>query len=794
MVRSFINIALRCLLREKGNTIINVLGLALGIGGSLVLFLIVQNGTSYDAYHTKQERIYRLVTKGKGNTGDSFTQGIPTPLPEAFANDFKEVEETVFTSYRRNNLISVVDSDGSLKKYEESKGVVFTQPAFFKIFDRQILRGSPQGLSLPNHALISRKWALKYFGTEDAIERIIAYDNIDYKIIAVMEDYPLNTDLPFDLVLSYVTGKKTMEDSGWDNISDADNCYFLIKAGSNVNTIEAQMPSFVKKYLGENELNNGKTFIVQPLRDLHSDMRFGNYNSKMPRAALVIFIVIAVFLLATSCFNFINLATADAIKRARQVGIRKVLGSSRSQLIVQFLSESFLITLVAIPFSLIVAQGLLEFINPLLELSLTLGLGSQLGIWKYLGTIVIIVTIAAGMYPAAVISGFNPALALKNQLNNKSSGSNKMRKGLVVIQFFISQFFIIGTLVMTRQLEYLQQQDLGFETQAIATVPIPVKDTSHIKMHTLKNEILQLKGVEKVSLCYAPPSFKAVLSSNFNIVGKDDEYSTQVKQVDGDYIALYNIEVIAGEKLADTDTMNAVLVNEKLVKMTGLTNHEIIGRELSFWGKRLPVKGILKDFNTTSLERPIEPVVLINNVNGYQSISIKLNPLNMQEILKQVQDKWEAAYPEFIFKYDFIDDQVRQLYKGERKLTDLLNVFSSIAIFIGCLGLYGLVAFMANQKTKEVGVRKVLGASVESIVFLFSKEIVKLILISFGLAAPIAGFIMDKLLQQFAYKIEMGPIIFLMGLGFTFFIAFLTVGFRSIKAAMANPIASLRSE
>lgn len=591
-----------------------------------------------------------------------------------------------------------------------------------------------------------------------------------------------------------------MEARTWGDVSDSDNCYFLAKDTEAAAKIEAQIPGFVKKYLGDDGSKASESsFILQPLQDLHSDNRFGNYNTKLPKAAQMVFSVIALFLLITACINFINLTTAAAIKRTKEVGIRKVLGSTRKQLVIQFLGEAFLVTLVAVILSLFGSHLLLGFINPFLELSLALNLGSDGMVWVFLGALTIGVTVLSGLYPALAASAYKPILALKNQVGAKVSSGYTMRKSLVVVQFFISQFFIIATIVLVRQMDFIQKQDIGFAKDAIITVPIPTSGDSTVtkssKMRTLKAELLKLAGIEKASLNYAPPSFKAVYGTSFKVEGKDEEYDTQVKQADGAYIDLYKLQLLAGEGLADLDTVSGLVVNEKLVKVAGFqSNEEIIGKQISFWGKLLPVTGVVKDFNTTSLEKPIEPVVLLNNVDGYQSISLKLNPIEMQKTIELVKAKWEGTYPEYIFSYNFIDDQIRDLYKGERKISAILSLFSAMAIFIGCLGLFGLVTFMANQKTKEIGVRKALGASVGNIMLLFSKQFVKLILLGFLLAVPPVWFLMTKLLEQFAYKIALGPVIFLAGLAITFLIAMMTVGFRSFKASIADPVRSLRSE
>jgi putative ABC transport system permease protein len=800
MFRNYFKSALRSLLRERTTTLLNIAGLTLGIAGSLVLFLIVRNGNSYDHYHSKFDRIYRVVTQSKGNNGDEFTQGVPPALYDAFKNDFPEAEEVAFTSYRRSSMVSVVQRDGQLKKYEEPIGVVFTQPSFFKIFDRPILIGSGEtGLDEPNEAIISRRWAIKYFGKENATGEIIRYDTHDFKIAAVMEDFPLNnTDLPFDLMLSYATIKNSMDKAGWGSISDSDNCYFLLRASEGFDKIDQRMSGFTKKYLGVGDENNARSsFLIQPLKDLHSDVRFGNYNKHMPIAATIAFTVIGVFLLITACINFINLTTAEAIKRTREVGIRKTLGSSRVELIAKYMVETFLITTVAVCISLALVQLALEFLNPFLELSLTLNLITDVSLWGFLLITTITVSLFSGLYPAIAASSFKPVLALKNQVSNTPSSGGNLRKGLVVLQFFISQFFIIVTIITAQQMDFVLQHDVGFDKDAIITVPIPVTEATSgaSKMRTLKNEILSLPGVEKATLNGTPPSANSVTGTEFKMVGDEDHYKTQIKQVDSDYLKVFGIELTAGLNFIDSDTINALIVNESLAKIAGFDNaRDIVGKEIELWGKHLPVRGVVKDFHTTSLEKPIEPVILFTNISEFRKLSIKLKSTDLDETLQAVQAKWSQAYPEYIFSYIFLDEQIQNLYRGDRKVTTLLNIFSFIAISIGCLGLFGLVTFMANRKTKEIGLRKVLGASVQSIIVLFSKEFVKLLLIAFALAAPAAGFLMHTFLEEFAYRITLGPAVFLTGLSVTFLIAFLTVGYRSYRSASANPVKALRSE
>lgn len=801
MLRNYIKTALRNLLREKSSSIINISGLTLGITCSLVLFLMIRHLSSFDNYHSKRSRIYRVVNQSDGNQGKNYTSGVPSVLPDAFRIDFPEAEEVVFTSYRSGSMVTIPQRNGEPKRYNEEAGVVFTQSNFFRIFDRQILAGdAKQGLDDPNEAIISQRWALKYFGKEDVIGEVVKFDAHEYKITAIMEDFPNNTDFPFDLMLSYATIKKQSEENGWNSIWSDEQCYFLLKEGESISGVESRLPAFTDKYRGKDRPDNSM-FLVQPLTELHFDERFGTYSyNTIDRAMLIAFGVIALILIVTACINFINLATAEAINRSKEVGIRKSLGSTRNQLIRQFLGETTLITIIAMLASLACAQLALTVLNPFLEIDLSLNFSSDIALWIFIITVTIGVALLSGLYPAFIVSGFNPALALKNLISNKNSSGYNLRRALVVTQFFISQFFIIGTIIVVNQINYFKTKDLGFRKDAIIVVPIPEratdpKGTEATKMRTLRNELAQVAGVERVSLNSTPPSSGNVSATNFKIEGKEESFGTQMKQVDGNYVGMFGLELLAGQNLADLDTATGLLVNEKLARTVGFENvNEIVGKMITLWGKNLPVAGVVKDFHTVSLRDPIEATLMMNRIVGYQTLTLQINVRDIQPVLDILKSKWQASYPEHIFDYQFLDQQIQEFYEGEKKMSVLLGAFSSIAILIGCLGLFGLATFMANQKTKEIGVRKVLGASVESIVLLFSREYVKLILVGFLLAAPLSWFVMNKFLEEFAYKITIGPGIFIMGLGATLFIAMVTVGYKSFRAAIVNPAKSLRSE
>jgi putative ABC transport system permease protein len=798
MFKNYLKTALRNLWRQKGLTAINVSGLSVGIAGSLVLFLLVYHHSHFDEFHANRDRIYRVVSKSKGNAGDEFSCGVPAVLTDAFRNDFPQAEEVAFTSYRSGALITIHQESGEGKKYMEESGVVFTQPQFFRIFDRKVVSGDAvQGLDEPNEAVISTSLAKKYFGKDDVIGETVRHEGSDFKISAVVADPEINTDFPFTLFLSYATIKTASESNGWNSTWSDEQCYFLLKPGEQLASIEAGMPSFVKKYLSADDAMT-RAFPIQPLAEVHSDDRFGNYNYNTVDPVTLIFLsAIAFVLVLTACINFINLSTAEATRRAKEVGIRKTLGSSRLQLIRQFLGETTLVTVFSVGFALVITWLGLSFLNPFMELSLSLDFASG-DLWMFVVGTTAVVALLSGVYPGFVMSAFKPAHAIRNASTGPAFAGYGMRRTLVVAQFFISQFLIIGTIVMIRQIDYVSKKDLGFNREAIVNIAIPEREVpadGESKMRTLREQVSTLAGVEAVSLNSSAPSSSNVSGTHFTIEGNEEDLGTQVKQVDGNYVELFGLKVLAGEIIGDYDTARGFLVNRKLIETAGLSSPaDAVGKEVRMWGKRLPVAGVVENFHTVSLEADIEPVVLMNRIRGFENLSVRLSPGNMQESISQIQGLWEQAYPEAIFSYEFLDDQVREFYDSQRKMSVMLSIFTSLAIFIGCLGLFGLVTFMANQKTKEIGIRKVMGASIHSIVFIFSREFLVLIAIGFVLAAPAAWWAMQTFLSEFAYRVQMGPSVFLAGIGVTIVIAMVTVGYRSFRAAAANPVDSLRSE
>lgn len=796
MLKNYFKTAFRNLIRERNSSFINIAGLTLGITCSLILFLIISFHYSFDTFHSNREHLYRVVTQSQGNNGTEYQPGIPAVLPDAFKIDFPEIEKIAFTSYRPGVVIVIPQKNGAQKKYQEDEGVVFTEPSFFEMFDWQFIEGEPaSALDEPYEAILNEDLAQKYFGKNDALGEVFRYGTNEYKVSAVVKNAPSNTDFPFTMFLSYATIKK--DETGWHSISSDDQCYFMLSDEQALKRIEAQLPAFAKKYRGD---TNDKTqFVIQNLKELHFDDRFDTYSfNTVPASMLIAFGVIAAILIFTACINFINLATAEAIKRSKEVGIRKTLGSSRAQLIFQFLGETTMITMFSVLLSLALTQLSLTFLNPFLDMDLALDFTNP-GIFGYILLVTVAVALFSGLYPALVVSGFQPVLALKNKMNNRNSSGYYLRSGLVVLQFFISQFFIIGTIVLIRQMDYFQQKDLGFSKDAILVIPMPElgedMDKTALTRRSFRNETSNIPGVESASLCNNPPSSSNISKTYLRIPGDENQYVTQVKHVDQNYIDLYELKLIGGTNLPDLDSVTGFIVNEQMAKTAGFQNPtDMLGTEMTVWQKKYPVVGIVRDFHTSSLEDPIEATILMNNSNAFSTLALKLNGKRIPEVLETIKKRWEEVYPEHMFSYEFLDESIKEFYESERKMATLLTVFTMMAIFIGCLGLFGLATFMANQKTKEIGVRKVMGASVESIILMFSKEFAKLIGIGFLIAAPLGGFAMQQFLDMFAYKITIGPGIFITSLAITILVALITVGYRSFRAAIVNPVKSLKYE
>ncbi|HMG67059.1 MAG TPA: FtsX-like permease family protein, partial [Chitinophagaceae bacterium] len=528
--------------------------------------------------------------------------------------------------------------------------------------------------------------------------------------------------------------------------------------------------------------------------------RFGNFNGHTFSHSLIKALsLIGMFLIVIACVNFVNLATAQAVNRSKEVGVRKVLGSGRKQLILQFLGETGLIVSIALILAISIASLALPFLNKLLDLQMATSFIANPKMILFIVTTGIIVTFLSGFYPAIILSGFNPITALKSKVTGKMVGGISLRRSLVVLQFVIAQVLIIGMFIVVSQMNFFRNASLGFDKAGIINVPVPNDSISHTKIDYLRNQLLANLSIKNVSFSYRSPSSQGNWNSDFkyNHSDKTTDFTTNLKWADPDYFKTYSLQFVAGRPYFPSDTVREFVVNETLLRKLGVTDpKEAIGKQLDFWdgGKVGNIVGVIKDFNSYSLQEPMAPVVLSTWKDIYQTINIKIKPGAEKAVLSFVEKLWTSQFPDYAYQYKFLDQTIANFYKQENELSQLYKIFAGIAIFISCLGLYGLVSFMAVQRTKEVGIRKVLGASAQTIIYLLSKEFTVLIIIAFIISAPIAYYIMHQWLQNYTYRIPLSATIFIFAMISSILIAWVTVAHRAVKAALANPVKSLRTE
>jgi putative ABC transport system permease protein len=800
MIRNYIKTAWRSLLRHRTYTAINVTGLTVGIAACLLIFLVVQYETSFDTFHTKKDRIYRLtgvVTKPDLN----FMSGVFFPLPEALRIDMPQLPAATILR-NEGSFFSVND-----KKFKEDE-TYYAEPQFFDTFDFPWIAGDKKtALTQPNTVALTRSEADKFFGDwHQAIGKTISYKGKkDLKVTGILADLPANTDFPLKVVISYAT----MRTKGGDNFEAMQNwgivlgenyCFVTLPARASARNYEQQLDAFLKRH-NPGDYKNGLRMQLQPLTAMHYDTRIDIFTSHPFSKKLINAIsLIGLFLLVIACVNFVNLATAQAVNRSKEVGIRKVLGSRRQQLVFQFISETGIITFVAIMLALAVSGLVLPFVNHLLEVEIAAAAIVEPTVLAFLGVLWLAVTFLSGFYPAMVLSGFSPILALKNKINAVSAGGISLRRALVVLQFCIAQLLIIGILVMISQLNYFKNKSPGFDKTTVVAIGIPGDSVSRSKTAFLREELLQQPGIKNLSYsAYNPVDENAWFARiNFDHNPKESDFGVNLKWADAEFFKLYQLQFLAGKPYAPSDTVNGYVVNEAMVKALGLAGpQQAIGKSIGMWGsKRLeaPIVGVVRDYNVGSFKYAVPPVLMASKKNAYGVLNIKIGQADMQQTLAAIENKWNAAFPQSLYEYHFIDEQVARFYKADNQLSTLYQIFAGIAILISCLGLFGLVSFMAVQRTREVGIRKTLGASITHIVYLFSKEFTLLVLIAFAISAPIGWYLMNQWLQAYTYRIKLGPGIFLLAIILSIAIAWLTVGYKAIKAALVNPVKSLKSE
>jgi predicted permease len=805
MLYSYLKIAFRNLQRNKVYALINMSGLAIGIGACLLIYLVVRYETSFDQFHAKKDFIYRVGTEFHTQDGVTYSGGASFPVGPALRANYPQIRHITSMFRWGSNQITIDNGKNEASKKLMESGLFFIEPEFFNIFDYAWISGDPKSsLAEPNSAVLTQETAEKYFGDwKSAIGRTFIHNNkYTYKVTGILKNFPPNTDFPMHAMVSYSTLKNTpigrnMND--WVSTFGQASVYLILPSEISFRKFNSILAALARKNKPAEYAKD--IYVAQPLSEIHYDDRFGNYGGHVFSHSLITaMMLIGIFILTIACVNFINLATAQAVNRSREVGIRKVLGTVRRQLIFQFLCETGIITLVAILIATGIAKLSLPLLNQLLESKLKMNPLADPGIIGFLFILCLLVTLFSGLYPAIILSGFNPVNALKNKISSKTIGGITLRRGLVILQFVIAQILIIGMIVVVSQMNYFRNASLGFDRAQVANVSLPGDSVSRTKYEYLKTELLSNPDIVNLSLSMASPaSSETDWNSDFKFdhAEKNTNFSANLKWADEDYFKTYGLHFLAGRPYYKNDTVKEFVVNETLLHKVGITDPwQAIGKQINFWdGNKVgPIVGVIRDFNAYSLREPMAPVILSTWKDVYQTMNIKIKPGSSAKVLPIIEKSWTEAFPDYVYQFKFLDDSINNFYKQENQLSQLYKIFAGIAIFISCLGLYGLVSFMAVKRTKEVGIRKVLGATAANIVYLLSREFTLLIMLAFVISAPIAYFILKHWLQNYAYRIELGISVFLISILGSVAIAWLTVAYKAISAATANPVKSLRTE
>lgn len=790
MIKNYFKIALRNLIRHKSFSSLNIAGLAVGMASSILILLWIRNEKSYDRFHEHTNEIYRITAVAS----DDFKAAVnPAGMPAELKAKIPAIKNAVRLSHPSTNAFEYQD-----KKFEEKRGF-FVDSTFFDVFSFPLISGNQAtALKRPDALLITENFAKKYFGNTDPIGKTLKINNEKLlTITAVLANVPTNSHLQFDYLMPMAAIAKTHNDliqNTWKNF----NFYSYIQLNrdfeaneANLLALESQMNALYKSH----ETNQKITFHLQPLRDIHLHSHLQVELSDNGNIQYVnILSLVAVFILLVACINFMNLATARSGRRAKEVGLRKVVGAARSQLAGQFLGESVLISCLSLFIAITLVWLLLPAFNYLAGKELAIRLFDGKLVFILIG-IALITGFIAGSYPALFLSGFQPIKALKGQMKLGGKGDLLFRNTLVVLQFVVSIVLLIGTAVVYRQLNYIKNMNLGYEKSNLLYVPM--KGDIWNRQTAYKSELEQNPLTANFTITNDLPTNLTSGTINVQWEGKDPNAQVVIPSlsVSERFFEVFQMKIISGRGFSKDfrgDSSNYV-INEKLAKMMGLTAATAVGKPLAMWDKRGTVIGVVKDFNFKPIQQAIEPIILEPNRWG-GVVAVRTQPGKTEATIKALEKINTRLNPGFPFSYSFLDQDLANLYRGEQQLGSLFNLFAILATFISCLGLYGLSAYMAEQRFKEIGVRKVLGASVLSVVRLLSIRFMRLIFIAILIAVPLSWYAIHSWLNDFAYHINLSWVVFVIGSIAALVIALLTISYESIKAAIANPVDSLRSE
>jgi putative ABC transport system permease protein len=804
MINNFIKIALRSLVKFKGFATINLIGLSLGLTAGSLVILYVLDELSYDQFHENGARVFRVNTRFYTEDGGGIESGMDTngwPIGNILRKDFPEVEAV---AYIRGASGLLINKDG--RHFRER--LFYVSPEFLQMFSFPLVKGNPdKALDEPRQVVISESMERKYFTGTDAIgKELTVADTLQLMVTGVMSDVPGNSHIQADMLISFSTFETLNSwfsyDEGWGNINMGN--YVMLREGTDLELFQQKAGNLYEERAAEmlKDWGTKAAIFFEPVDKLYLNSKVG--NSRGPAGSLDrIYLVagIATFVILLACINFVNLTTARSVYRAREVGLRKVAGSTRQSLVIQFLTESFMLTIISFVPATILITFLLPLFNSVMDKQYKLSTFADPVVMMIALLLIVVISVLSGLYPAWVLSGMRPSEVLKGKLQTGAAGV-RLRRVLVVFQFVISAALAIGTLIVIDQLRYMQSRDLGFgRDQVIVVNAARAKTANPEGAETFKNEIKALSFVENVSHSGAMPGVRGWDGQVAYPEGKSgaNTISTHYMPVDAEFVPTLQIEMINGrnfDRLREVDMKDGLVINEEAAAAMGWSNEEAIGRRIESPSGHPAgeVIGVMKNYHQEGLQEKIEPVVLdINPAASYLFI-VRYNPTDTQQLIRSVEDLWKKHYPGYDFNYFFLDDNFATQYQAEQRIGKVFGLFAIVTVAIAAIGLIGMVSFMVASRTKEVGVRKVLGASTSHIVGLLSKEFLVLVAIANIVAAPVAWYLSGQWLANFAYRMAVNPMVFvwtlLIGLGITM----ITVGYQTFRAASSDPVKSLRYE
>ncbi|HEX2606993.1 MAG TPA: ABC transporter permease [Flavisolibacter sp.] len=795
----------RGLWRYKGFTLINFLGLAIGIAAIVLLFLIATYEKGFDRLHTGEDKIYRVfrTQERDGKKEDEAT--MPYPTAKFFRSEYPGALATQIHFDRDRNIKA-----GDKMPFSE-KNIVFADSLFFKVMDYSSIdhfwiKGNPdKAMEAPNSAVLTESTAKRYFGTEDPIGKTFRLDNkVDIQVVGLVKDIPATTHLPVNLFISFATLNSSLM-SGLDinewGFTSNGYCYIKVPDEPTKAGIGAALNRIVQSH-AETETDKKERLGLQPVSEIHFDPRFDNSNPNytVSRQYLKMLLLLGAFIILIACVNYVNLATSLAFSKAKEVGIRKTIGASKPQLFSLYLMETIVLTTLAALCGVLIALLVLPSINQLLDKSISAHLMLNARSLTLAVGGILVISLLSGAYPALILSGFNPIVSLKNQLHLPGRGSALVRKGLVVFQFTTSIALIICTLVISRQVHYFNSKQVGFNKSGVVEVSLPVSDSA--KIEGFKSLLQNQSGVEVVTFCIGAPITDNNISTSLKApeLPAGSDYNIKVIACDENYLKTYGMKLLAGRWFLPGEMKKegaAIVINEATMRTLGYKQpSEVIGRQIQVGINDMNpvIIGVTQDFHTTSLHKAIANVGMTPFPPFYYAAGIRVSPNSMKNTLAAIESQWRKVYTDDVYQMKFIDETLARRYEQETRDYELFKAFSAISIFICCIGLWGLIAFVVVRRTKEIGIRKVLGASITHIVGLISKEFLLLVAVALVVASPIAWYFMHQWLENFAYRIDIGWWIFALAGLFALTIALITISFQAVKAALSNPIKNLRTE